>query len=153
MLCKYFILLTFTQNTFLFIDCTRNVCRPELNHHIVYLFSVFPKRPFIISNGIGKTIVEFFSCAILFSVCKYRSCNAAPDCEITSDASFNDWDAFFSPSAAIIFARAAQTNNWNFNLKKVQLGRINEHWIYLPGLPQLQQPSNAAIVLAGWRLF
>ena len=46
-------------------------------------------------------MVEFFSADIVFKVCRYRNCNAAPDCAMTSAASLRDLDALCSPSAAI----------------------------------------------------
>ena len=39
--------------------------------------------------------------------CKNLNCNAAGDCEITSDASFKDFEDFNSPSAAMTFALAS----------------------------------------------
>ena len=56
---------------------------------------------FSISIGSGKMMVEFFSAEIVFNVCRYRNCNAAPDCAMTSAASLRDLDALCSPSAAI----------------------------------------------------
>lgn len=60
-------------------------------------------RPCSISMGRGKTMVEFFSAAIVVSVCRYRSCRAAGDSVITMEASFRALDAFISPSAAITY--------------------------------------------------
>lgn len=51
--------------------------------------------------GRGKTMVEFFSAAMVVKVCRYRSWRAAGDSVITMDASFRALDAFISPSAAI----------------------------------------------------
>ncbi|GMR32165.1 hypothetical protein PMAYCL1PPCAC_02360, partial [Pristionchus mayeri] len=64
-------------------------------------------RCLTISIGRGKIIVEFFSAATLFSVCRYLNWSAAGDWAITSAASCSDRDASFSPSAAITFARAS----------------------------------------------
>jgi hypothetical protein len=47
----------------------------------------------------GKIIVELFSTAISFKVCKYLSCNAIGDILITTAASFSATAAFFSHSA------------------------------------------------------
>ena len=52
------------------------------------------------SIGSGKTMVEFFSDEIDPKVWRYRSCNAAGDWLITSDAAFKALDARCSPSAA-----------------------------------------------------
>ena len=60
------------------------------------------------SNGIGKTIVEFFSAAIEFKVWRYLNCRAAGDSEMTSAASLSALDAFCSPSAAITLALASR---------------------------------------------
>lgn len=65
---------------------------------------VYPRNS---SIGTGNTIVEFFSLAIEFNVCKYRSWRAAGLQAITSAASFKARDALCSPSAAITFARAS----------------------------------------------
>ena len=51
--------------------------------------------------GSGKTMVEFFSEAIEFNVCKYLSCKAAELSPIMSEASFKAREAFISPSAEI----------------------------------------------------
>lgn len=52
-------------------------------------------------------MVEFFSEAILLSVWRYRSCRAAGEVHIMSEACFNANDDFISPSAAITFALAS----------------------------------------------
>lgn len=76
----------------------------------IFIYCLFSGAiiPRIISNGNGKMIVEFFSDAMLFNVCKYRSCNAAGLLQIISDACFNASDDFISPSAAITFALASR---------------------------------------------
>ena len=50
-------------------------------------------------------MVEFFSAEIVFRVCRYRNCRAAPDWAMTSAASFRDLEALCSPSAAITYAK------------------------------------------------
>ena len=62
---------------------------------------------FISSMGKGKIIVEFFSAEMCVKVCKNLSCNAAGDSEITSEASFRDFEDFNSPSACMTFALAS----------------------------------------------
>ena len=60
------------ENFFLFLEATE--FKEQYNYLFVYLFSCYYSVlfiPFIISIGIGKTIVEFFSAAIEVSVCKY----------------------------------------------------------------------------------
>lgn len=55
-----------------------------------------------ISMGSGKMIVEFLSAAMVLRLCRYRSCRADGDSEMTREASFRALDAFISPSAAMI---------------------------------------------------
>lgn len=46
-------------------------------------------------------MVLFFSAEICVSVCRYRSCSAAGDSQMMSEASFSAREAFCSPSAAM----------------------------------------------------
>ena len=55
------------------------------------------------SIGSGNIIVEFFSAAMAFNVCRYRSCRACGDSDMTSAASLSARDEFISPSAAITY--------------------------------------------------
>ena len=52
-------------------------------------------------------IVEFFSCAMCESVCKYCSCNATGLLDIISAAPFKALEAAWSPSAAMTLALAS----------------------------------------------
>ena len=61
---------------------------------------------FIKSIGNGKIIVEFFSVDIPVNVCKYLSCRALGESDITSEASLRAFEAFISPSAV-------HATNWN----------------------------------------
>lgn len=61
-----------------------------------------------ISMGRGKMMVEFFSAAMVVSVCRYRSWRAAGDSVMTMEASFRALDAFISPSAAMTYGAAAR---------------------------------------------
>ena len=60
------------------------------------------------SMGRGKMMVEFFSAAMVVSVCRYRSWRAAGDSVMTMEASFRALDAFISPSAAMTYGAAAR---------------------------------------------
>jgi hypothetical protein len=63
----------------------------------------FEIKDVVSSIGSGKMMVEFFSAAMAFNVCRYRSCRACGDSAITSAASFRARDEFISPSAAITY--------------------------------------------------
>lgn len=55
------------------------------------------------SIGNGNTMVEFFSAAMLFNVCRYLNCMADDDSLRISAASFSALDDLCSPSAAMTF--------------------------------------------------
>lgn len=57
----------------------------------------------IISIGRGKTMVEFFSAAMVLRVWRYLSWRAEGESAITREASFRALEAFISPSAAMIW--------------------------------------------------
>ena len=56
-----------------------------------------------ISMGMGKTMVEPLSAAMMLRVWRYRSCMAVEDWEMVSAASFRARAAFSSPVAAITY--------------------------------------------------
>ena len=60
------------------------------------------------SIGNGNIIVEFFSDEMWVNVCKYLSCRALGESEMTSEASLRAFEAFISPSAAMTFALASR---------------------------------------------
>ncbi|TNN48711.1 hypothetical protein EYF80_041079 [Liparis tanakae] len=70
-------------------------------------------KPLIISSGSGKMMVEFFSAAMVLSVCRPDG-----DSAITSDASFSARDAFISPSAAITWRRTDKYDQLSFKKQK-----------------------------------
>lgn len=70
-----------------------------------------PIMPCNISMGRGKTIVEFFSAAMVVSVWRYRSWRAAGDSVMTMEASFRALDAFISPSAAMTYGTVERRSN------------------------------------------
>ena len=55
----------------------------------------------MMSMGMGKMMVEFFSAEMLFRVCRYLNCIADGLQAIISEAAFSAELAFCSPSAAI----------------------------------------------------
>jgi len=60
------------------------------------------------SIGTGNMIVEFFSAAIEFRVCRYLSCKADGDSSMILEASLSALDALISPSAAMTLALASR---------------------------------------------
>ena len=75
---------------------------------MLFFYSFFLMKVDIMSIGNGKIIVEFFSVDMLDSVCKYLSCRALGESEMTSEASLRAFEAFISPSAAMTFALASR---------------------------------------------
>ncbi len=61
--------------------------------HDVTLHTIGPS----ISMGMGKTMVEPFSAAMVLRVWRYRSCRAVGDLWMASAASFSAREAFSSP--------------------------------------------------------
>lgn len=76
-----------------------------------------------ISMGRGKMIVEFFSAAMEFRLCRYRSWRADGDSAMTREASFSALDAFISPSAAMIWNRHADARFTAVLLVNLRRGR------------------------------
>jgi hypothetical protein len=64
----------------------------------------------MMSMGMGKIMVEFFSAEMLFKVCRYRNCRADGLQAIISDAAFSAALAFCSPSAAITCSTSLGTS-------------------------------------------
>lgn len=58
-------------------------------------------------SGRSKNTAHFFKCTVCLKFERIRNYDAASDCKMKSEAAFNAMDAWFSPSAAMIFARAS----------------------------------------------
>lgn len=94
-------------------------------------------RPCSMSMGSGKTIVEFFSAAIVVRVWRQRSWRAAGDSVMTMEASFRALEAFISPSAAMTQEEGSQRHLSSTQEATFNLSIIYSDWqsISKPGKP------------------
>ena len=67
---------------------------------IVRFFSALKAK----QNWLGGPLPPFLTSLIVDNVCRKRNCSATGDCATINAASLSAFDAFCSPSAAIIFA-------------------------------------------------